>query len=109
VLHDDPVHYSGVPVGHAAGARRAAIERAAAIPLGAVADIVSFRLAVGRESDWHQPAVFGPDEPVRVRVEAEFECDVPLASRVVCSPGDGRATLVGEASLPNQGARYPYH
>ena len=108
VLHDDPAAYAGVPVGRPIAARRSAIERAAAIALGAASGIVSFRLRLAAGPDRHEPQEFGPEDMVRVRIEAEFECDVPLASRVVCSVGDGRATLAGEAALPNHGARYPY-
>ena len=112
VLPDDPRHYAGVPVGRPAAERLSAIERAAAIPLGAtsgaIAGVVSHRvrLDAGRESRAGQ--AFGPDDLVRVRIEAEYECGLPLASRIVCSYRSGRITLAGEATLPNHGARYPY-
>jgi Flp pilus assembly protein TadG len=46
-----------------------------------------------------------PDDEIIVRVEYEYECQIPIGS-LVCS--GGTKTLSAEAPLVNHGARYPY-
>jgi Flp pilus assembly protein TadG len=109
VIHDDPKYYNNQPVGQASGKRRETVEKAATIVMRSVKSIVKMKLtfptSAGGKDD---KTTFGRDDLVRVRIEAEYRCRVPFASRLICDAIKQRRTLVGEAALPNQGADYPY-
>jgi hypothetical protein len=109
VLHDDPAEYGGVALGSATGARRRDVERAAALVLRAVDNVelgqVSFLASSGAGAE---RTSFGPDELIRLQVAARYRCTLPLARWVVCGSVSGDATLLGQATLPSQGARYEY-
>ena len=109
VLHDDPQYYEDQPVGEVAGKRKEAIERAAAIPLRAVKSIVDFKVTFPSQKGGNDSrSYYGPNDLVRVKVEATYECAVPFAKRLVCNPFSVRKKLTAEAALPNHGARYDY-
>jgi hypothetical protein len=91
VLSDDPRRYGGIPVGSFSGRRRADIERAAEMVLTASGNMAGTRVS---------------SEPGRIRVATHYQCALPLARSVVC--GGAQVTLVGEAVVPDQRARYPY-
>ncbi len=123
VLDDDPQLYGGEPRNSvsAGGARLDAIRRGAANALAALPSAagaersdkltVSFPQGPGAQQ---MRAHFEPAAMVTVRVAYRFTCGVPMARRLMCRDGgtgpDGDSTLLvqGEASLPNQGARYAY-
>jgi hypothetical protein len=109
VLHDDPKDYDGVEPGDASGKRRDEIERAAAVLLRAVKSIVRFDLNLPSQAGGTDDRKrFAADDLVRVRLQATYRCQVPLASRLVCGFLTGRRVLTGEAALPNHGATYQY-
>lgn len=109
VLPDDPKYYGGEAVESCTGQRRNDIVNAAAIPLRAVQSItgvkVTFPSTAGGGGDRQH---FGRNDLVRVKVQATYHCQVPFASRLVCSPLSRLRTLTGEAALPNNGADYEY-
>ncbi len=101
VLHDDPAEYDGVPVGRVQGKRKDDIERAARIPLSTMGfNLASVKVVMND--------AYARDELVTVRVEYDFHCRIPMARSVLCGFLTNRKKLVGEASLPNQGADYRY-
>lgn len=125
VLDDDPAHYQGEARNAvtAGGARELAIRQGAANTLAALhegdpqADSERLELTFPGEPGSDQlRSRFDPAELVTVRVAYRFRCGVPLARRIMCrddapatGAGDDTFALIhGEASLPNQGARYAY-
>jgi hypothetical protein len=101
VLHDDPKEYGDVPVGRFSGKRKQEIERAARIPLSTMGMNISSVKVVMNDT-------YARDELVKVRVEYDYHCQVPWGRFVICSLFTNRKKLIGEASLPNQGADYAY-
>lgn len=101
VLYDDPKRYGGEPVGRATGKRREDIERAARIPLSTMGlELGAVKVDMAEN--------VGRDEPVTVKVEYDYHCQVPWGRSVVCGFFTNRKKLKGEATLPNQGASYRY-
>jgi hypothetical protein len=115
VLHDDPKHYGGAPVGRLVGERKEEIERAALMvlePIGARRADVD---VVMKES-------FERDDLVELTLQFRYRCRVPFARRVVCgdaaaqsggpsagwADGEDLRELAARAALPNQGADYEY-
>lgn len=94
VLPDDPAFYDGEGVGRYAGARKAEIERAAALILSS---------SSGFRSMPQVELIAAPDAGLlSARVSARFDGWLPSWSPA------GR-TLAATASAPYQGARYTYH
>lgn len=109
VLHDDPSHYGDEPVGSASGKRLEAIELAAAIPMRSVRSIVDYEVTFPTQPGGSDnKTTFGRDDMVRVKVKAQYRCQVPIASRLVCNFVTSTRDLTAEAALPNQGADYEY-
>jgi hypothetical protein len=108
VLPDDPAHYGGAPVNQAVGRRRRDIERAARAPLRAVTSTPKLAVTFPDASSGGDRTSFERDSLVRVRVEFEYECKVPIGRMVVCGPRASRRKLAGQAAMPNQGAGYLY-
>ncbi len=109
VLHDDPAYYGNEPTGSASGQRLEAIELAAAIPMRAVRSIVDYEVTFPSQPGGSTSRTdFGRDDLVRVQVKAQYRCQVPIASRMVCDFVTSTRELTGEAALPNQGADYEY-
>jgi hypothetical protein len=80
--------------------RRQEILRAARIPLSTMGlDPTAVTVEMGDS--------FQRDEMVTVEVHYEFKCRVPGGSVLVCG-ADTTKTLIGRASMPNQGADYLY-
>ncbi len=101
VLYDDPKHYSGEPVGRATGKRKEDIERAARIPLSTMGlELSAVKVEMAENID--------RDDPVTVKVEYDYHCQVPWGRSVVCGFFTNRKRLTAEATLPNQGASYRY-
>lgn len=97
VLPDEPRFYEDVPVNRFDGARKSAVELAAALVLVPTPE---FRELVGVALD------FSPDSSlVTATVRARFRCSLGFTS-VVC-PG-GEQVLSGRASFPYQAAHYAY-
>lgn len=101
VLHDDPKHYDGVALGSYSGARKDAIEKAASIPLRAQRNIVDFELKLDKSQ-------YGRNDLVKVTLNVDYRCAVPIARRIVCAPFSMQKQLTAEAALQNQGADYEY-
>ncbi len=108
VLPDDPKYYGGTQLGVFDGQRRDEIQRAAAIPLTAVRSLVHARVSVQQTASRRGNATGFTGQRISVRVQADYRCFVPLASIIVCGSSSGERTLTAEASLPYQGAPYPY-
>jgi hypothetical protein len=109
VLHDDPDYYGDEPMGSASGQRLEAIELAAAIPMRSVRSIVDYKVTFPSQPGGSDNRTdFGRDDLVRVKVDATYRCQVPIASRLVCNFITSTRSLTGEAALPNQGADYEY-
>lgn len=123
VLDDDPRCYGGAARNSPTGKRLEDIRMAAKIPLLALsADRGTVRRAIGEGvggagasmayAESHMALTFpsggvGLESDVTVRVEFQYNCGVPLGRFVLCGM-DQTLTLTGEATLPNQGARYRY-
>jgi hypothetical protein len=123
VLDDDPRQYGGEARNAVSNGgqrleaiRRGAANALAALPSAAGAErsdklTVTFPQAPGSQQ---VRTSFEPAGMVTVRVAYSFTCGVPMARRLMCRDGidgpDGDSVLLvqGEASLPNQGARYAY-
>jgi Flp pilus assembly protein TadG len=122
VLDDDPAQYGGEQRNAvtAGGQREQAIRQGAANTLAALhqgdpqADSEQLELTFLSQPGADQAAAnFEPAGLVTVRVTYRFRCIVPLARVLMCRDGnadggDKFALINGEASLPNQGARYAY-
>jgi hypothetical protein len=107
VLPDDPAHYQGVPVGALEGRRLQDVEHAAALPLQAVRGIASARLKLA-DVDRAWAAEQGLHTTRAIRVQAIYQCRIPLARRLVCDPASADVQLVATAPLILHGARYAY-
>lgn len=109
VLPDDPAYYEKVPVNQPKGGRKEAIEAAAKARLMAVAVgpsvEVKFPVAPGSDDEKTQ---FAQDDVVRVRVEFDYKCGIPIGARFVCNLLTQHKKLKAEAALPMQGAGYEY-
>jgi hypothetical protein len=111
VLPDNPDSYGGVHLNEASGKRLDDIIRAASVPLTAVPGDDSFGVRVlfpTRPGATDTRTKFGPDELVRVRVEYDYRCNIPIGNRLVCGLLHATKTLVGEAARTNQGPHYSY-
>jgi hypothetical protein len=89
----------GAP-GSASGAKKAAIERAARVPLstlGLTDSDVDIKL---------DKASYKTTQTVTVTVAVDYTCRVPLGGLMAC--GGAKTTLTAEASMANQGADYVY-
>lgn len=97
VLPDDPRFYANVPANRFEGARKSAVELAAAlvlVPSPQFKDLVAVELELP------------PDGLLlTATVRARFSCSLGLVG-VVC--GGSEKTLSARASFPFQGARYRY-
>jgi len=109
VLPDDPAYYDKVPVNQPKGSRKEAIAAAARARLMAVATMpeleLKFPVAAGSEDEKTQ---FAQDDVVRVRVEFDYRCGIPIGARFVCNLLTQTKKLKAEAALPIQGAGYEY-
>lgn len=108
VIPQSPEAFNGQAVGEARGARRDLIKMAATIPTmgtGYLSDVeVSFPSSEDSEDD---RTSFQPTDIIRVRVKANFHCQVPFVAPLVCGLLSGTRAIRGEAAMPNQGAMYP--
>ncbi len=109
VLPDDPDFYNKVAVNKPAGERRALIEAAARARLLAVSTmpdfVMKFPSSPGGDDD---KASFANDDVVRVRIEFDYRCKIPIGNRFVCNVLTQKKKLKAEAALPLQGAGYEY-
>ncbi|MFO0677802.1 MAG: TadE family protein [Polyangiaceae bacterium] len=109
VLPDDPAFYGGAPLNRAEGKRFEEIERAVKMPLVALepapAPKVTFPSTPGGTDS---KVSFTPSETVRVRVEYDYRCFVPIGRQLVCGLVSGKKKLLAEAALPNHGASFTY-
>ncbi len=108
ILHDDPAYYQNAELGKPTGKRLDDIKKAAMLPLLASRSIVGFKVNLPSSPGGDDTkSQFTRDELVRVKVQAKFDCRVPLASKLVCGTKAER-TLSAEAALPNHGVSYTY-
>lgn len=108
ILHDDPSYYDNVEMGKPSGKRLDEIKRAAMIPLLASRSITEYKVNLPAQAGGKDTqSTIQRDDPVRVRVEAHFECRVPLVSKMMCGSKSIR-TISAEAVLPNHGVSYSY-
>jgi len=109
VLPDDPTFYEGASVNRAEGKRLEEIERAVKMPLKALesspAPKVTFPSTPGGTDS---KVSFAPADLVRVRVEYDYRCLVPIGRQLVCGLLTSRKKLLAEAALPNHGANFNY-
>ena len=100
VIPDDQNEYDTDP-GDASGERMKAIESAARGPLFALAIVPSPRVSLPLGDTYSAHGM------VKVRVDYDFPCRVPIGSTVVCG-FLRKKTLSGEAAMPLQWANYKY-
>ncbi len=102
ILPDDPAQYGGAAVSVATGQRLEDIRAAARVPLLLFeADPrPNVTLLSGGGGD--------ANGVVRLKLEYDYPCRVPVGGAIACALGGGRARLTAEAALPNQGAGYAY-
>jgi Flp pilus assembly protein TadG len=109
VLPDDPAYYEKAPINKPTGGRKDAIEAAAKARLMAVAVLpsveVKFPVAPGATDEKTQ---YAQDDIVRVRVEFDYKCGIPIGARFVCDLLTQHKKLKAEAAMPMQGAGYEY-
>ena len=109
VLPDDPGFYEGAKVNTATGKRLELIEAAAKARLAAVSTgpkvEVTFPSSAGGDDN---KTSFERDDLVRVKVEFDYPCLIPIGSLFVCRTFDLHKKLKAEAALPMQGAGYEY-
>ena len=109
VVPDDPQFYDQVQPGQLTGKKRDAVVKATSIPLRASRSISEIKLtfpsSVGGNDD---KTTYGRDDVINAKLQAHFECRVPLVSHVVCDLQNGMRTLTANATMPNQGADYTY-
>jgi hypothetical protein len=105
ILPDDPAGYGGEAVGAGTGQRLDAITRAAKSALMAVTATPAPKVTLTGGSGG--TANFGNDGLVKVKVEFEYTCLVPVAAQIACGL-DKKVTFVAEATMPIQGALYEY-
>jgi hypothetical protein len=109
VIPDDGQFYENSQPGTVDGKRKQAIVKAVSIPLRASRSItelrVTFPTTAGGSDD---KTTYGRDDLVRVKVEARYQCRVPLVNRMVCPDKSSTRTMTAEAALPNNGADYVY-
>ena len=109
VLPDDPSYYGGQKVNEAAGARLTAIEGAAKARLMAVSTSPNIKLRFPSSPGGDDSKTsFENDDLVRVQLEFDYPCLIPIGSFFVCRSLSLHKTLKAEATLPNQGAGYEY-
>ena len=102
VLPDNPMRYGGEGVNQPGPQRTEAVRTAA---VRALAPFVHDGNVTNVEVSF--PSGTPLQGPLSVRVTATFKCKVALTSYLTCNRS-GTRTLVGTATLPNQGARYTY-
>lgn len=108
VLHDDPQYYGNAEIGKPTGQRLDDIKRAAMTPLLASRSITQYKVNLPASAGGSDTkSEFTRDELVRVRVQAQFHCRVPLVGTLVCG-SKSMKTLAAEAALPNHGVSYSY-
>ena len=108
VFPDDPSRYDSSQTNQIEGKRRNTVYRAATValaPVSVVAIKLTFPSTQGGDDD---QTSFGRDDLIRVKLEALYKCQVPIAKFIVCNPMTGTRKLKAEAALPNQGADYSY-
>lgn len=108
ILHDNPSYYDNVEVGKPTGKRLDEIKRAAMMPLLASRSITEYKVNLPAQAggeDTQQK--IERDDMVRVRVEAHFECRVPLVNKLMCG-AKSLKTISAESVLPNHGMSYTY-
>ncbi len=108
VLPDDGQFYDGEQVNTFDGKRKDAINYAVMGPLLASRSISEYKVTLPSSpgGDDSRSSV-QPNDLVRLKVQAHFQCRVPMVSILVCGSSKER-TLTGEAAMPNQGASYDY-
>lgn len=109
VLPDDPQFYDNAPVNHFEGKRREAIVKAGMIPLLASRSLTAVRVTLPSGPGGNDSVTnVERDTLVRVAVQAQFECRVPLVKHLLCDSQKSVRVLRAEAAFPNQGADYRY-
>lgn len=109
VLPDDESEYDGMALNRAEGKRKDAIDRAVKIPLRTLSPFPTPKVTFPTNPGGTDSRVrFGRDDVVRVRVEYDYQCRIPIGRSMVCSFLLHQKKLLGEAALPNQGANYKY-
>jgi len=99
VTHDDEAFYDSA-VGHLVGLRKLDVERAARLPMS------TMRLDVSAVNVTTK-AFYGRNEPITVRVDYDYKCQVPWGRFLCCGFGATKR-LSATATMPNQGAGYRY-
>jgi hypothetical protein len=99
VAGDDPKHYGGSAVGTLGGRRQAEVEEAARNALRVASSDPRVKLDFS--------GGFGQGSIVRVKVQFDYACGVPVGSTVLCGASK-TARITREASMPSQTAGYQY-
>lgn len=124
VFADDPQKYNGEAVGQITSKRREAVEGSALFALAPFildGSLVSVKVTFPSTPNGHEERTSynaSSADPntadaqrvdlVRAHIEATFRCRIPLADRIACNPLTRTRTIVREAAMPYQGARYDY-
>jgi len=126
VFDDDPDDYGGQARNTTGGQRAEAIEIAASFPIYALqsspktGDSIGHALRSPRSSPYLQrnrvapglkvtyPGGVGGErgDPITVRVEYDFPCEVPVVRGLMCNSGTIKITA--ESTMPNHAANYEY-
>ena len=101
VLADDPADYDGAPVGSVSGRRLEDITEAARVPLTVVTTKPKVTVS------FPDRTAFKQGDQVKVRVDFDFPCHIPVGSFLVCG-SKSTFRLRREATMPYQGAGYTY-
>jgi hypothetical protein len=103
VSHDDPKYYGGAPINDLSpgSPRRVKIDDAARLPLATIGNPASATIKLNKNGGG-----YARDELITVTVNFTYTCAVPFVRVVWCN--GGKLDLMGEASLPNQGADFIY-
>jgi len=126
VFDDDPDDYGGQARNTTGGQRAEAIEIAASFPIYALksspksGDSIGHALRSSNSSPYLSakavaegltvtyPGGVGGDrgDPITVRVEYEFPCEVPVVRNLMCD--GGTITITAESTMPSHAADYEY-
>lgn len=108
ILHDDPQFYENSEIGKPTGKRLADIKRATMLPMLASRSLTEFKVNLPENAGGDDTRTqVERDDLVRLKVQAKFQCRVPLVNKLVCGAQSLR-TITAEAALPNHGAGYTY-
>ena len=107
VLYDNPTYYDNAGAGDLSGRRGEDILLAATLTMSGLSHVSNLRVTYPKSpSSNDDQTALGPEDIVHVRVQADYRCLLPLASRVVCDAMTGLRPMESTASLPVQGASY---